>query len=197
MDCRPIDRRPLYTLCGGNRLFRHRFRRTHADGDCCGPGGGGPTINNNVFVFAEHVFFSDFNPGIGEEIFVFAYINFSGTDDPVPQFTVKLNDIFPVAGALETFTVGITLAGTTASSFGFLVTQSGVGAATFNVGDAFGVANGSQVAILDLLFATNDRSTNGVLYDLDCDGDANDDWETLLCTLANDVYSAANEAGGI
>jgi hypothetical protein len=47
------------------------------------------------------------------------------------------------------------------------------------------------------LFATNNKSWNGVLYDLDHDGDADDDWETTLRTLANDVYSAINEAGDI
>ena len=52
-------------------------------------------------------------------------------------------------------------------------------------------------AVLDLLFATNDRSVDGRLYDMDGDGDANDDWETLLRTLANDVYSAINEQGNL
>jgi hypothetical protein len=47
------------------------------------------------------------------------------------------------------------------------------------------------------MFATNDNSVDGVLYDIDHDGDAGDDWETTLRTLATDVYSAINEAGGI
>ena len=51
--------------------------------------------------------------------------------------------------------------------------------------------------MLDLLFATNARSKNGLLYDVDEDGDANDLLESLLRTLANDVYSAINEQGGI
>ena len=74
------------------------------------------------------------------------------------------------------------------------------GTSTFNVGDggeAFGVDDYSAMAIMDLLLATNDRSRNGVLYDMDGDGDADDDWETLLRTLANDVYSAINEQGHI
>jgi len=33
------------------------------------------------------------------------------------------------------------------------------------------------------LFATNDNSVGGVLYDVD--GDADDDWESILRTLAN------------
>ena len=52
-----------------------------------GVGGG---IGENVFVFAEHVFFSDSNPDLGEEIFVFAYINYNGTNAPIDAFTVTL-----------------------------------------------------------------------------------------------------------
>jgi hypothetical protein len=59
------------------------------------------------------------------------------------------------------------------------------------------VADDSEVSVLDMLLATNDMSLNGVLYDMDGDGDADDSFETLLRTLANDVYSAINEAGDI
>ncbi|MGD9854301.1 MAG: hypothetical protein AB7U20_05055 [Planctomycetaceae bacterium] len=45
--------------------------------------------------------------------------------------------------------------------------------------------------------ATYGNSLNGLLYDLDDDGDANDSLETLFRTLANDVYSAINEQGDI
>lgn len=109
-----------------------------------------------------------------------------------------------MAVAFACYVTNETLAGTTAASYGFLVTENGVGTSTFNVGtggQAFGIADQSQVAILDLLFATNDRSWNGVLYDLDHDGTSDDTVlglsETLLRTLANDVYSAINEAGHI
>jgi hypothetical protein len=105
-----------------------------------------------------------------------------------------------MAVALATYVTNQALAGLTAESFGFLVTEHGVGTTTFNVGDsgeAFNVADNSSLAVLDLLFATNNKSWNGVLYDLDHDGDADDDWETMLRTLANDVYSAINEAGDI
>lgn len=105
-----------------------------------------------------------------------------------------------IAVAFATYVTNQTLADTTAASYGFLVTETGVGTSTFNVGNngsAFGVADNSDVTILDLLLATNERSTNGVLYDLDGDGDADDDLETLLRTMANDVYSAINEAGDI
>jgi uncharacterized delta-60 repeat protein len=105
-----------------------------------------------------------------------------------------------MAVALATYVTNLSLAGATAQSFGFLVTEHGVGTTTFNVGnsgEAFGVADNSLLAVLDLLFATDDNSQNGVLYDIDGDGDADDNWETTLRTLANDVYSAINEAGEI
>ncbi|MFO0819078.1 MAG: Ig-like domain-containing protein [Pirellulales bacterium] len=71
--------------------------------------GGPASIPNNVYVYSEHIFFSDANPDIGEEILVFAYINFHGTNDPVAPFEVNLNDIFPLGGALQTFTMGTAL----------------------------------------------------------------------------------------
>jgi uncharacterized repeat protein (TIGR01451 family) len=105
-----------------------------------------------------------------------------------------------MAVAFATYVTNGSLAGSTASACGFLVTEHGVGARTFNVGDAgaaFDVADNTDLAILDLLFATNEHSFNGVLYDEDGDGDADDEWETMLRTLANDVYSAINEQGDI
>ena len=48
-----------------------------------------------------------------------------------------------------------------------------------------------------LLLATNSLSINGILYDLDSDGDANDEQDILLRTMANDVFSAINEQGDI
>jgi hypothetical protein len=105
-----------------------------------------------------------------------------------------------MAVALATYVTNQTLAGTTAQSFGFLVTEHGVGTSTFNVGEsgeAFNVADNSLLAVLDLLFATNANADDGVLYDVDDDGDADDSWETTLRTLANDVYSAINEGGDI
>jgi len=105
-----------------------------------------------------------------------------------------------LAVALASYVTNETLAGTTAEAYGFLVTTNGVGVTTFDVGDAglaFDVADNTFVTVLDLLFATNNHSINGVLYDEDGDGDADDDFETLLRTLANDVYSAINEQGDI
>ncbi len=104
------------------------------------------------------------------------------------------------ATALAVYVTNQTLAGSTASGYGFVVTQNGLGASTFNVGSsgqAFGVANNSSVSVLDLLLAVNARSHNGRLYDLDDDGDANDSTETVLRTKANNIFSAINEQGDI
>ncbi|MFO7907520.1 MAG: PKD domain-containing protein [Pirellulaceae bacterium] len=107
--------------------------------------------------------------------------------------------------ALACYVTNGTLAGTTAESYGFLVTEHGVGTSTFDIGteaaDAFNGLTG-EVCVMDLLFATDDLSWVGVLYDLNHDNDTDDDDvggldETLLRTLANDVYSAINEAGDI
>jgi len=59
------------------------------------------------------------------------------------------------------------------------------------------VADNTFVTVLDLLIATNNHSVNGVLYDEDGDGDADDNFETLLRILATGIYSAINEQGDI
>jgi hypothetical protein len=105
-----------------------------------------------------------------------------------------------MAVAFATYVTNLNLADTVAANYGFLVTENGVGTSLFNVGDsgeAFNVADNTSLAVLDLLFATNENTRLGVLYDLDGDGDADDNWETTLRTLANDVYSVINEQGRI
>jgi hypothetical protein len=105
-----------------------------------------------------------------------------------------------MATAIAAYVTNQTLAGPTAAAYGFQVTENGVGTRTFNVGSngaAFGGANNSSVSVLDLLLAVNSRSKNGLLYDLDGDGDANDSLETSYRTIANNVFSAINEAGDI
>src|SRR5262249_2951850 len=69
------------------------------------------TLNDNVFVFSEHVFFSNFNPDIGEELFVFAYINSKGTNAARRPFTVTCNAISPAAGPLPTTPAGSAMVG--------------------------------------------------------------------------------------
>ena len=105
-----------------------------------------------------------------------------------------------MAAAFAVYVTNSTLAGTTAESFGFLVTEYGVGMSTFNVGSngaAFGMENDSDVTVMDLLLASNSRSAGGVLFDLDGDGDADDVIETIYRRMANDVFSTINELGDI
>jgi protocatechuate 3,4-dioxygenase beta subunit len=105
-----------------------------------------------------------------------------------------------LATALAVYVTNSTLAGNVAASYGFAVTQYGVGVATFNVGargSAFGLPDHSTTTVLDLLLAVNLRSFRGRLYDLDHDGDANDALETSLRTMAKEMFGAVNEAGGI
>jgi len=83
-----------------------------------------------------------------------------------------------------------TLAGTAGVPYGFVVTTSGLGSSTYNVGTngaAFGVANGSTLRIIDLLHATDAASIGGVLYG----------GNSLLRQLANNVYSGINSDGNI
>ncbi len=82
------------------------------------------------------------------------------------------------------------LAGTVAVDYGFSVTEYGVGIATFDVGSrgaAFGVADDTEMTVLDMLLATDLMAVSGQLY-----GTA-----VLLRNLANEAYSAVNEQGDI
>ncbi|MCK4602510.1 MAG: hypothetical protein KAU28_08595 [Phycisphaerae bacterium] len=95
-----------------------------------------------------------------------------------------------MATALAVYVTNSSLAGDTATSYGFLVTEYGVGVALFNVGssgDAFNVEDNTEMTVLDLLLATDEQAVEGCLYDLD----------ELLRTLANQVYSTINTSGDI
>jgi hypothetical protein len=77
-----------------------------------------------------------------------------------------------------------------ATAYGFTVSGSGVGSTTFNVGsngDAFGVANSSTLAVMELLLATDAQAVNGVLYY----------GNTIRRNEANTVYTAINQGGDI
>jgi len=95
-----------------------------------------------------------------------------------------------MATAFATYVTNSTLAGNSAAQYGFLVTASGVGIATFNIGDsgaAFGVADNTEMTVLDILLATNEQTIDGILYDLDA----------VLRSMANEVYASINEGGDI
>ena len=103
------------------------------------------------------------------------------------------------AVALATYVTNQTLAGNVAAAYGFRVTDNGVGAKTVNVGTsgaAFGLADGSDAKVLDLLLAVNERTRGGeILYDMNGDGDTDDTLETVFRTITNDVFTAINELG--
>ena len=123
---------------------------------------------------------------------------FKRTGQTSPGGPPKL-DAQVLATALAVYVTNQTLAGTTAVAYGFLVTEYGVGAATYNVGGngaAFGVASNVSISVLGLLLAVNDRTANGLLYDLDGSGTISDTERTLR-TQANDVLAALNELGRI
>ncbi|MFA6133926.1 MAG: SdrD B-like domain-containing protein [Phycisphaerae bacterium] len=104
-----------------------------------------------------------------------------------------------MAVALATYVSNSTLAGTTAVKYGFKVDEYGVGIRTINVGFtgyAFGVSNWTIQSVLELLWATDERSTDGRLYDADGDGRSDCD-ELVMRILANVLYTAINELGHI
>lgn len=94
-----------------------------------------------------------------------------------------------LATALAVYVTNATLDNTgVGSRYGFTVSGNGVGTATYNVGAdgaAFGVANNSQVTVMDLLLAADAQAVNGVLYNGD----------KAKRDMANDVFSDLNEAG--
>src|SRR5262249_57331234 len=96
-----------------------------------------------------------------------------------------------LATALSVYATNATLDSTqVAAQYGFKVSGDGVGTATFNVGsngDAFGVANNTNLTVMDLLLAADAQAVNGVLYN----------GNTTRRNEANSVFSAVNQAGGI
>jgi hypothetical protein len=111
-----------------------------------------------------------------------------------------------MAVAFATYFTNRNMAGEIAAGYGFNVTDTGTGARVVNVGAAgaaFGVDDDTDLTVMQLLLATNSLtdapdSTSGFAYIYDRDGDGSiSDEESLLRTLANDVYSDINEQGGV
>jgi len=95
-----------------------------------------------------------------------------------------------MALAFATYVTNQSLAGTAGEAYGFTVTEYGVGIATYNIGsagEAFGVADDTEMTVMDILQATNDQAVDGVLYEGD----------RILRSMANAVYTAINESGSI
>lgn len=108
--------------------------------------------------------------------------------------------------ALSTYFTNRNLAGEVATSFGFTVTDTGIGTTIVNVGSngaAFGVADGTDLTILQLLLATDALTDQpdselgfSAIYDTNGDGvlDASED---LLRAMANSIYFAINIGSSI
>jgi hypothetical protein len=122
------------------------------------------------------------------------------------QGTAKVDAQF-MATALATFFTSSNLSGgSAAASYGFHVSQTGIGTKVVNVGSsgaAFGVANNTNMTIMSLLVATNsltgtDANGDGYsnVYDTNGDG-VLDAAERALRDKANSVYTAINEGGDI
>lgn len=123
---------------------------------------------------------------------------FKRTGQDLPNAGPPKLDAQVMAAALGVYVTNLTLAGTTAAAYGFQVSEYGLGAATVNVaagGAAFGVANNATMTVLDLLLAVNDRTVNGVLYDLDGSGTISAA-ERNLRAMAYGVFADLNELGG-
>jgi probable HAF family extracellular repeat protein len=97
-------------------------------------------------------------------------------------------DVQVLATALNVYATTLSLGGTAARRYGFLVTSAGLGDSSFNVGKdgaAFGVANNTSLTVNQLLQAVNQRAARGVLYA----GDRH------LADLVGDLFERLNEAG--
>jgi hypothetical protein len=96
-----------------------------------------------------------------------------------------------LATALAVYVTDPTLDNTSVGTqYGFIVSGNGVATATYNVGSngaAFGVADNTTMTVMDMLLAVDAQTVNGVLYN----------GNTAKRNLANNVFSAINQAGGI
>ena len=149
-------------------------------------------------------------------IFGNTFSNGSGGDNAIEVANFYKNEFFKqklkgtpkvdaqfMATALATFFTSSNLSGgTVAACYGFHVTQTGAGTKVVNVhcsGAAFGVTNNTNMTIMSLLLATNDRTgaranSYSNVYDMNGDG-VLDNTEKALRVLANTIYSDINEAG--
>ena len=101
-----------------------------------------------------------------------------------------------LALALAVYVTNSTLAGTTATSYGFAVSATGLGAATASIGAngaAFGVNNNSILTIAELLSRTNARARKGAVWDANGDGSLNSA-ESVLRNQATSLFDSINNA---
>ena len=98
-----------------------------------------------------------------------------------------------MALALAVYVTDSDLAGTTATSYGFAVSTTGLGSATVNVSDsgaAFGLDDYTIITIMELLQRTNLRTKLGVLWDTG--GNGLSGAENILRSEAFDLFSTIN-----
>lgn len=118
--------------------------------------------------------------------------------------TPKVDAQFMATAFATFFTSSNLSGGSVAASYGFNVTQTGIGTNVVNIGSngaAFGVADNTDMTIMAILLATNGLTGNSGsgyrnIYDTNGDG-VLDDNEKALRVLANNIYSAINEGGHI
>ncbi len=87
-----------------------------------------------------------------------------------------------LALALNIYVTNSSLAGTTATSYGFAVSTNGAGTAAINVGTsgaAFGLNNNASTTLSELLQRINARSRKGLIWDADSNGTLNSAETTL------------------
>jgi hypothetical protein len=99
-------------------------------------------------------------------------------------------DASMMATALNVYASTASLGGDAAGAYGFDVTDAGLGAASFNVGNngaAFNVANNSTMTVMQLLLAANAKSSHDVLYN----------GVTSMLTMAYNMFESINNSGGI
>jgi hypothetical protein len=111
-----------------------------------------------------------------------------------------------MAVALAVYFTSRHLAGDVAATFGFNVTDTGIGTKLVNVGSsgaAFSVADNADLTIMQLLLASNSvtdvqdhRVGFASIYDTNGD-DVIDEDEASLRSKANELYSWINQQGGI
>ncbi len=91
-----------------------------------------------------------------------------------------------MATALNVYASTLGLGGGYSSTYGFVPTDDGLGAATFDVGTngaAFGVSNNSTISVDQMLLAINSNAKNGVLYN-------------NVTSLLNDCYNELGQVNG-
>lgn len=97
-----------------------------------------------------------------------------------------------LGAALATYVTDSTLAGNNAASFGFKVSPSGTGQATFNVGSngaAFGVPNNTVLTVGQILAAANAMTPGATCIPYG--------GNTSLQNMANNVFDGINSQGDI